>query len=383
MSTSRSTRVARIPGAPGASAESGPTARPAARRHVLRRRLAALARLAPVLLLVASALPAFGCARNPATGERRLMLLPMSEEIALGEQAAPEFTAEFGGPAPSEPLQAYVTEIGARMAAETEGPFPELDWEFTLLDSAVVNAFALPGGKVFITRGLAERLEDESELAGILGHEIGHVTAQHANSRISKQTLFTAGLQTLSAVLASAPEDSSLGTAGEATLPALQLGGQLLLLRYGRDEELEADELGMRYMSRVGYDPSGQLRVMQLLAELSGGGDRGFDWFATHPDPAYRVEVIERILAERYAGAPTVGDGRFVGRFRERFLIPASRLPAPAHPPAGARAEGDAALAGMLGHGWCGVCAAGAMQPFSPLSARPAGPVSSDGQPGD
>jgi len=303
------------------------------------------------------------------------MLLPRSQEIALGEQAAPEFTAQFGGPAPSEALQSYVREIGARLAARTEADFPELDWDFVLLDSAVVNAFALPGGKVFITRGLAERLEDESELAGILGHEIGHVTAQHANSRISKQTLFSAGLQTLSAVLASAPADSSWGTAGEATLPALQLGGELLLLRYGRDEELEADRLGMRYMSRVGYDPSGQLRVMQLLAELSGGGDRGFDWFATHPEPAYRVERIQRILAERYADVDLVGDGRFIDRFRERFLIPASRLPAPSHPPAGARAEHDAALAGMVGgHGWCGVCAGTPLEPFSPLSARPTEP---------
>jgi predicted Zn-dependent protease len=319
--------------------------------------LGSLSRLVPLLLIAAIVLPMTGCAKNAATGDRRLMLLSRAEENALGAQAAPEFTAEFGGATESAALQAYVTEIGARMAAETEADFPGLDWEFTLLDSSVVNAFALPGGKVFITRGLAERLQDESEIAGVIGHEIGHVTAQHANSRISKQTLFTGGLQTIAAVLAVAPEDNRIASVGSATLPALQVGGSLLLLKYGRDEELEADELGMRYMSRVGYDPSGQQRVMQLLAALSGG-ESGFDWFASHPEPAYRVQRISEILAEQYRDVPMVGDGRFASRFQTRFLTPASRLPAPRHPGASASAgsEGDV-LAAALGHGWCGVCA--------------------------
>ena len=317
-----------------------------------------LARVLPALLALAVALPLTGCARNAATGERRLMMLSLSEEIALGEEAAPQFTAEFGGATPSPALQQYLTGIGERMAARTEGDFPNIDWEFTLLDSAVVNAFALPGGKVFITRGLAERLEDESELAGVIGHEIGHVTARHANSRISKQTLFSGGLQTIAAVLASAPADSGASTVGQATLPALQIGGELLMLRYGRGEELEADDLGMRYMSRVGYDPSGQLRVMQLRAELSGGSGPTFDWFASHPDPAFRAERIADILADEYATTSFDGDGRFATRFRNQFLIPASRLPAPRHPTASGSAlsEREAAiLAGALGGG-CGGC---------------------------
>ena len=303
-----------------------------------------------VSMLAASLLG--GCARNPATGEMRLMMLPMAQEIAMGEEAAPQFIEEFGGRVTSPPLQAYVTEIGQRMAARTEGDFPNLQWEFILLDSGVVNAFALPGGKVFITRGLAERLEDESELAGVLGHEIGHVTAQHANSRISKQLLLSGGLEAISAVLARSPADDRAADIGRATLPALQVGGQLMMLRFGRGEEIEADELGMRYMSRVGYDPSGQLRVMQLLSQLAGG-EQGFDWFATHPEPAERARRIEQLLATRYADVALEGDGRFATRFRSRFLVPVGKLAPPRHAADAAETPGGLLAAG---YAWCGTC---------------------------
>lgn len=314
------------------------------------RRDALAAALALGVVLLAPLLG--GCARNPATGEMRLMMLPMSREIAMGEEAAPQFIEQFGGRVASPPLQQYVTEIGRKMAARTEGDFPNLQWEFILLDSGVVNAFALPGGKVFITRGLAERLEDESELAGVLGHEIGHVTAQHANSRISKQVLLSGGLQVISGVLAGAPSDDRAAEIGRATLPALEVGGQLMMLRFGRSEEIEADELGMRYMSRVGYDPSGQLRVMQLLSRLAGG-EQGFDWFATHPDPAERARRIEGLLATRYADVSLEGDGRFALRFRSRFLGPVGKLQPPRH-----AADAGEVAGGLLASsfGWCGTC---------------------------
>jgi predicted Zn-dependent protease len=320
------------------------------RRHAVssRRRRLPLAALAAAF--VASVLG--GCSRNAATGEMRLMMLPMEREIAMGEEAAPQFIEEFGGRVASPSLQEYVTEIGRRMAARTEGDFPSLQWEFILLDSGVVNAFALPGGKVFITRGLAERLEDESELAGVLGHEIGHVTAQHANSRISKQLLLSGGLQAISAVLAGAPAGDRAADVGRATLPALEVGGELMMLRFSRGEEIEADELGMRYMSRVGYDPSGQLRVMQLLGELAGG-EQGFDWFATHPDPAERARRIEQLLATRYADVALEGDGRFATRFRSRFLVPVGKLAPPRH---AADAAGSAGGLLASGFGWCGTC---------------------------
>jgi predicted Zn-dependent protease len=141
------------------------------------------------------AAPFAGCTENKATGKKIFTLgMTRNEEIALGSEAAPGFTKEYGGKVPSEPLQQYVSNIGHKMAKETEDKNPSLPWEFTLLNTDVVNAFALPGGKVFFTRGLAEKLTDESQMAGVMGHEIGHVTAQHGAQRIASQTAFNVGM---------------------------------------------------------------------------------------------------------------------------------------------------------------------------------------------
>ncbi|MFK7959138.1 MAG: M48 family metalloprotease [Phycisphaerales bacterium] len=311
-------------------------------------------RLAPMFLLLVASVMATGCTKNEATGERFLNFMSPGQEAALGAQAAPQFTAEFGGAVPSPALQQYVDQIGRRMAAETEAYFPDVEWEFTLLDSAVVNAFALPGGKVFISRGLAEQLTDESELAGVIGHEIGHVTAQHAARRISQSTGFEVGLQVLASVVGGGAAEPGATSAVADAIPALQLGGQVLLLKFGRDQELQADQLGMRYMSRVGYHPSGQLRVMQLLRDLAGGaGGGGLDIFATHPDPAARVAQIEQLLATDYRDVAVQGDGRFASRFEQQFLRPLSQLPPAAHTWVGTGDDGVVAT-GMFG--WCGTC---------------------------
>src|SRR5262249_8834355 len=142
-----------------------------------------------VIVVLASLAALTGCTKNVATG-KRIFTLGMSrdQEIALGSQAAPQFTQEFGGKVPSPALQQYVSNIGQKMAKETEAQNPTLPWEFTLLNMTVVNAFALPGGKVFFTRGLAEKLTTEAQMAGVMGHEIGHVTAQHGSQRIASQT---------------------------------------------------------------------------------------------------------------------------------------------------------------------------------------------------
>ncbi len=240
-----------------------------------------------------------GCTTNPATGRSILSTLSLSEEVALGAQASPEFMKEYGGPVPDAQLQGYVTNIGRAMAAQTEGDYPRVPWEFTLVNSDVVNAFALPGGKVFVTRGLAKKLSNEAQLAGVIGHEIGHVSAQHGNQRISQQTLFNIGM-TVAAVVVSQSDNERVRQAGAVGIPALQIGGNLVLLSYGREEELEADRLGVRYMSKVGYDPMGQLGVMQVLASL-GGGQRQPEMLATHPDPQKRIEQIRALLAGEYA----------------------------------------------------------------------------------
>ena len=268
-----------------------------------------------------------GCQVNEATGERHFLTLTRGDEIQLGEEAAPEFVEQFGGAVQDAELQRYVSSIGARMARKTEGDNPTLPWEFTLLDSAVVNAFALPGGKVFITRGLAERLDDEAQLAGVLGHEIAHVTAQHANRRISSNMLFNIGLA-VGATVVDSSGNRDVRDVGQLAIPALAIGGQVVQLKYGRDDELEADRLGIRYMAACGYDPAGQRDVMQVLASLAADSARQPEWLSTHPYPERRVRRINELLETEYAG---VEGQRWAVRYRRDFLGRLGEMPPPRH----------------------------------------------------
>lgn len=297
-------------------------------------------------------LPAAGCQTNAATGKSSLMLLSREEEAQLGAEAAPQFTAEFGGKVESAELSSYVNEIGQKMAQHTESYFPTIEWEFTLLNSPVVNAFALPGGKVFFSRGLAEKLNNEAEMAGVLGHEIGHVTAQHGNQRISQQQIFNVGLAIGAVAVGVSDPDSKFHQIGQYGIPALAIGGNVVLLKYGRDQELEADRLGMRYMTKVGYDPKGQLQVMQLLQELSKGSSTPAI-LSTHPDPAARVQQIENLLGSEYASTQNNKDYQlYPERYQKNFLSVIKKLPPPPAPK----------QTGMLDlnhpESWCLTCAA-------------------------
>ena len=238
------------------------------------------------------------CSTNPATGKSQLNLLSRDQAVALGDEAKGELAAQYGGPVPDPYLQQYVSEIGHRLAAQTEADYPSLPWEFTLLDSDVINAFALPGGKVFVTRGLAARLDSEAQLAGVLGHEVGHVTAEHANQRLTGQLGLSLAVYGAS-VAAGASEYAWIQ---ELATVAVDVGGQGFLLKFGRDEELEADALGMRYMSNVGYNPRGQLEVMQVLAAASAG-PRQPEFLSTHPDPGNRVQYLTEQLNKEYPNA--------------------------------------------------------------------------------
>lgn len=314
-----------------------------------------------LLLVVLVCSPLLACTENAATGRRSLRILTRDEEIRLGAEAAPQFTEEFGGAVPNPDLQTYVADIGSRLAAVTEADNPTLPWTFTLLNSDQVNAFALPGGKVFITRGLASRLSNEAQIAGVLGHEIGHVTAQHGNQRISNQIGFNAVL-TAVAIGVGLSGDDDVQTAGAIGIPALAIGGNIVLLKYGRNEELEADHLGMRYMSRIGYDPRGQLEVMQVLAKLSSGG-RGPEFLSTHPHPESRVARIQELLRGEFA--PTQGSKDhqlYEERFKSRFLSKLARQePAPV----------DRRFALGLPASWCATCAASSDQIPEPRPVAP------------
>lgn len=320
---------------------------------IVRTILSALAALAAVAQLA-------GCATNPATGERFFSLYSWDQEVALGLEATPQFTEQFGGEVPHEGVRGYVAEVGSAMVPHVEEGVPEdLPWSFHILNSDVLNAFALPGGQVFITRGLASKLDSEAELAGVLGHEIGHVTARHGNQRLSNATLLQGAVAGAALAVGMADEDSALRTYGQLGVPAMQVGGQLVLLKYGRDDELEADGLGMRYMSKAGYKPSGQREVMRVLADMSEGAQRPPEFLSTHPFPEDRIAAIDRLLAGEFraaqASADTVLDA---DEYRRRMLEPLASLPpAPPPPPSGGEGGSGSALL-PASASWCLVCRA-------------------------
>ena len=302
-----------------------------------------------------------GCTKNAATGKTIFTLgMSRSQEISLGAEAAPQFTTEYGGKVENAALQQYVTNIGLKMAKETESQNPSLPWEFTLLNTDVVNAFALPGGKVFFTRGLAAKLTSEAQMAGVIGHEIGHVTAQHAAQRIASSTAFATGLAVGAAVVSNSG-NQRIQQYGALGIPAVSVGSQLVQLKFGRSEELEADRLGMRYMTNVGYDPRGQLEVMQVLQKLAAGSGTP-EILSTHPDPAARIEQVQQLLNTQYASMvnnPQYGD--FKERYKTQFLDVLAKLP-PAPKPQAAL-DADPAQ-------WYAICRARAL-----AAAPEAGPV--------
>jgi len=218
------------------------------------------------------------CYTNPATGKMQLSLISESREIEMGSEANQQIMGSIGIYREGA-WDAYVSEIGLAMARRTTRP--DLPWEFHVMDDPNVNAFALPGGYIFITRGMLYYLENEAELAGVIGHEIGHVTAKHMVDRLSRQQILQLGW-----------------LAGTMIEPELEkysqlIGGGLglLFLKFSRDDEKEADDLGLRYMYRGGYDPREMddvFEVLQRLGETSGGG-RIPVWLSTHPSPEDRV----------------------------------------------------------------------------------------------
>lgn len=285
------------------------------------------------------------CSTNPATGRSQFNALSPDQEVQMGREAAPELVKEYGGAVPDAQLQAYVTEVGMRLAAATEGDNPKLPWKFTLLNSDVINAFALPGGQVFISAGLARQMTDEAQLAGVLGHEVGHVTARHINDQMTNTLLVGAAVE-IAAGIASESENAAIRDVAPV---AVNLGGQSVLLRFGRKQELEADALGVRYMARNQYDPTAQIDVMRILERAMGSG-RSLEFFSTHPYPETRVAALERLIGEQYGDARTNPQyKRNAEQFRSRFL---DRL-------SGACPEGRLAGGGGAPAPWCALCAAG------------------------
>jgi predicted Zn-dependent protease len=229
---------------------------------------------------------ALACATNPVTGKRELALVSESQEIEMGRQGAAEVTAAIGL-YPNATLQGYVNRIGHALAAKTERP--GLPWQFQVVDDASINAFALPGGFIFVTRGLLAHMTTEAELASVLGHESGHVAARHSVQQMSRQQVAAIGLGVGSVLSPAIAKYGQIAGAG--------LG--LMFLKYGRDDETQSDRLGFRYALAGGYDTREMISVFQMLqrAELLGGGGRLPEWQSTHPDPGNRIAAVQALVS--------------------------------------------------------------------------------------
>ncbi|HXE83840.1 MAG TPA: M48 family metalloprotease [Gemmatimonadales bacterium] len=250
------------------------------------------------LVLIAGTLA--GCARNPATGHNELMLVSESQEIAMGQQYDSQVVATIGL-YPDPALQSYIQTLGKRLAATSERP--NLPWTFRVVDDPAVNAFAVPGGFVYVTRGILAHMNNEAQLATVVGHEIGHVTARHTAAEMSKEQVATLGLVVGS--IASKQVAQYAGVAQQA------LG--VLFLKFSRDNENQADELGVRYSSRANFDSREMVNVMKVLDRLSATeGGRLPEWLSTHPNPGNRVEHISSLISKLqtdFAGATINREG--------------------------------------------------------------------------
>jgi len=239
------------------------------------------------LVWLFAGIAASGCAINPATGANQLMLVSESEEIQMGQQYDSQVVATIGL-YPDPTVQRYIQQLGARLAATSERP--NLPWTFRVVNDPAINAFALPGGFVYVTRGILPYLNSEAQLASVMGHEIGHVTARHTAAQMSQQQLIGLGLAAGS--MASPQVAKYASTANQA------LG--VLYLKFSRDDESQADQLGLRYMRRANYDPR-EMRAVFVMLDQEGkagaGAGRLPEWLETHPTPVHRLEAIDQQIA--------------------------------------------------------------------------------------
>jgi predicted Zn-dependent protease len=247
-----------------------------------------------VVIFGALALVVVACAVNPATGRREFMLVTESQEIQMGQDADPQISASYGV-VEDQGLQDYVSRLGMQLAEVSERP--QLPWSFKVVDDPIVNAFALPGGFIYVTRGILAQFDSEAELAGVLGHEVGHVTARHGASQMSRQQL----------------QQASVGLGMVMSERFRHYGGlavgvlQVMNMSYSRGDESESDRLGLRYITDVGYHADAMIGVFQMLAAAGGGVPEGRlpEWQSTHPYLENREADMRATIAE--TGASPAG----------------------------------------------------------------------------
>jgi predicted Zn-dependent protease len=232
---------------------------------------------------------------NPVTQENQRISLTVPQEIAMGLQSTPQMESEFGGLDPDQSLQAKVEDIGHKVVAGSDASKTEYPFDFHLLaDTQTVNAFALPGGQVFITRALFNLLQSDGELAGVLGHEAGHVVARHTSEQLAKSQLIQ-GLAGAAGVGLYDPNNPQSATAAQMAV----LVGNIIDMKYSRGDESQADQLGVRFMSQAGYDPRSMIKVMQILKQAGGNGGQP-EFLSTHPDPGNRIQAIQKEIDKEF-----------------------------------------------------------------------------------
>jgi predicted Zn-dependent protease len=233
---------------------------------------------------------------NPITEETQQVALSEEQEVAMGLQAAPELAQQHGGLHPDEQKQAYLDQVCGQIINNSEAG--ETEWPFEchlLADPELINAFALPGGQVFITAALFDRLQTEGQLAAVMAHEIGHVVARHAAEQIAEQQL-AQGLSGAAVIAAYDPDNPNSGLS-TAQLAALISG--LVNLKYGRDDELQSDNLGVQFMTEAGYDPRSMVQLMEILSKANEGNSPP-EFFSTHPNPDNRIDRIWQAIEKQF-----------------------------------------------------------------------------------
>jgi len=256
-------------------------------------------RLSPTLI-IALVMAAFTLFRyyskssvNQLTGETQHISMSPDQEIAMGLQSAPQMAQEFGGVSRNASATALVKKVGLRILESSTAKQTPYQYDFHLLaDQQTINAFALPGGQVFITEALLGRLENEDQLAGVLGHEVGHVVARHSAQRLSQMEL----AQGLTGAVTMATYDPSSPNSGYLA----NMIANMVTMKYGRDQELQSDDLGVRFMLEAGYNPEELIEVMKILKQAAGP-NRTPEFQSTHPDPENRAEKIREAI-EKYRG---------------------------------------------------------------------------------
>lgn len=282
--------------------------------------------LIPISVATALLLSSCTTVQNPVTGKQERTVMDERTELAEGAKAHQQVLAEYGEYKDAK-LQAYVNDIGQRLAKNSHRS--NLEWHFTVVDSPEINAFALPGGYVYVTRGIMAYMDSEADLAGVIGHEIGHVTARHGAQRATRQQ--TAGLGVLAAtILGAVLESQGLGGAGDLASQVSQGVAAGYIASYSREQELQADKLGAEYLSRVNFNPNNMVDVIEVLksqerfaadqarAEGRAPQERA-NWLASHPTNEQRLRDITQ-LASQYKGS-YVDDGR------ARYLQAVNGLP--------------------------------------------------------